>query len=324
MTTQSNTALPLSPASQPVRCFLDWPVVTDPNQWDGNVALIGVQQSEPYPSDQLPADQASAPDAIRLQSYQFCDGPDQWDFDINTTLSSLTAMRPFDAGNINFDSRKPGLYPEFASYQVALFEKLWRSGTQVFMIGGDHGVTTPALEALKVLEEPVHIVHIDAHLDWRDEKEGVKGGYSSPLRRASEMPWVSHITQIGMRGTGSARRQDVEDALAWGAEIIPAMDVHSMGVNALCERLPKGRKVYLTIDADGLDASHMPGVLAPQPGGLYKEQVAPMIQYLARHNDLVGMDIVEVAPSYDFKNAITCITAGRLIINALGATWKDR
>ncbi|CAM3733878.1 arginase family protein [Parendozoicomonas haliclonae] len=324
MTTPSLQDAVLAPTSQPVRCFLDWPVITDPQQWEGNVALIGVQQSEPYPADPQPSDQATAPDAVRLQSYQFCDGPDQWDFDINTTLSSLTAMKPFDCGNINFDSRKPDQYPAFAEHQVALLEKLWRSKTQVIMLGGDHGVTTPALQALNVIGEPVHVVHIDAHLDWREEKEGVKGGYSSPLRRASEMPWISHITQIGMRGTGSARRKEMEDAVAWGADIIPALDVHMEGVKAICDRLPKGRKVYLTIDADGLDASHMPGVLAPQPGGLYKEQVAVMIQHLAKHNDLVGMDIVEIAPSFDFKNAITCITAGRLIINALGATWKDR
>ncbi len=309
--------------SHPVRSFLDWPVITDPEHWDGNVALIGVQQSEPYPSDPVPSDQATAPDAIRLQSYQFCDGPDQWDFDIGTTLSSLTAMRPFDCGNINFDSRNNAeAYPEFAEYQTQLFEKLWRNNTQILMLGGDHGVTTPALQALQVFGEPVHVVHIDAHLDWRDNKEGVRGGYSSPLRRASEMPWISGMTQIGMRGTGSARREEFEDAVAWGSRIIPALDVHNQGVKAICEQLPKGQKIYLTIDADGLDASHMPGVLAPQPGGLYKEQVAQMIQFIAQNNDLVGMDLVELAPSFDLPNVISCITAGRLLINAIGATWK--
>ncbi len=316
-----NQSVQLAPTSSPVRAFLDWPVITDPEQWEGNVALIGVQQSEVYPTDPQPLPTAQAPDAIRLQSYQFCDGPDNWDFDIGTTLSSLTAMKPFDCGNINYDGNN---YSEFAAYQQQIFEKLWKNDTQILMLGGDHGVTTPALQALHVFDEPVHIVHIDAHIDWREEKQGIKGGYSSPLRRASEMPWISGMTQIGMRGTGSARREEFEAATAWGSDIITAMDVHTKGVSAILERLPKGKRVYLTIDADGLDASCMPGVLAPQPGGLYKEQVAAMIQHIAIHNKLVGMDLVEVAPNFDLPNAITCITAGRLLINALGTTWKER
>ena len=314
----------LSATGMPVRQFLDWPIVTNPEEWNGgNVALIGVLQSEPYPADPAPFPTAFAPDAIRMQSYQFCDGPDQWDFDIGTTMSSLTAMKPMDLGNINHSGKSED-YADFAAYQTAIFEKLWRNNTQVFMLGGDHGVTTPALQALNVFNEPVHIVHIDAHIDWREEKEGVKGGYSSPLRRASEMPWISGMTQIGMRGTGSARREEFEAATAWGADIIPAQEVHDKGIEATLARLPKDQLVYMTIDADGLDAAHAPGVLAPQPGGIYKEQAQRIIQHIAKYNKLVGLDMVEVAPEFDQKNAITCITAGRLLINAMGATWKDK
>lgn len=315
------TYQPIPPTFVPARPFLNWPVITDPDQWSGNVAVIGVSRCESYPGEPVPNDQAAAPDAIRLQSPQFNDGQSHWDFDIDCTLEQLTAIQAMDCGNISYVGKD---YPAFAQWQTSIMKSLWQKDVQIFTLGGDHGITIPNLKALEVLGEQVHIVHIDAHLDWRDEVKGVKNGYSSPLLRASEMPWISGMTQIGLRGTGSARKEEIDNAKAWGAELIPAAQVHAQGVAKIIERLPKDKLVYLTIDADGLDPSHMPAVLGPSPGGLYTEQVKAIIQGIAKSNKLVGMDIVEIAPSIDFANNISCVTAGRLIINALGATWRDK
>ena len=87
--------------------------------------------------------------------------------------------------------------------------------------------------------------------------------------------------------------------------------------------IPEGRAVYVTIDADGLDPTEMPAVMAPTPGGIYFRQLAPLLRAVARRNRIVGMDIVEIAPSYDFANGLTCIGAGRLILNVLGASWGE-
>lgn len=312
---------PINSTFVPARPFLNWPVITNPVDWQGNVAVLGVSRCESYPGEPVPNDQASAPDAIRQQSFQFCDGQHHWDFDISCSLAQLTAVKPMDCGNINYVGND---YLNFAQWQTAIMKELWKKDVQVFTLGGDHGITIPNLQALEVLQEQVHIVHIDAHLDWRDEVKGVKNGYSSPLFRASEMPWVSGMTQIGLRGTGSARHQEVEKAEAWGADLITAAQVHAQGVEKVLERLPKDKHVYLTIDADGLDPSHMPAVLGPSPGGLYTEQVKAIVQNVAKNNKLVGMDVVEIAPSVDFANNISCITAGRLIINAIGASWLDK
>jgi agmatinase len=81
--------------------------------------------------------------------------------------------------------------------------------------------------------------------------------------------------------------------------------------------------VYVTIDADGLDPAEMPGVMAPTPGGLRFHQVAPLLRAVARRNRVIGMDIVEVAPSFDSANGITCVTAGRLILNMIVASWAE-
>jgi agmatinase len=309
--------LPAS-TTAPIRPFLDWPVVTNPSLCQADIALLGIRHSEPYLGDPHPNDQARAPDAIRLASGQFCDGKDHWDFDIGAELATVLPERCVDCGNISWTE---GTYESYAAQVTAWARHLWRNNTQVICLGGDHGVTIPVLDALDVLGEPVHIVHIDAHLDWREEVRGVRRGYSSPLRWASHTPCVSGMTQIGLRGTGSARREEVEAAREYGSHLFTAEQVRTLGFLPITQTVPEGSAVYITVDADGLDPTEMPGVMAPAPGGLLFREVAPFIRAIARRNRVVGMDIVEVAPNFDAKNLVTCITAGRLILNALAASW---
>jgi len=178
----------------------------------------------------------------------------------------------------------------------------------------------PALRAYEG-RGPITIIHIDAHLDWRDHVNGVRDGYSSPIRRASELPWIEGAWQIGLRGVGSAREEEVADARKWGSNLITAWDLHEMGIAALLEQLPTGKNVYLTIDADGLDPTIMPGVIAPVPGGVTFVQARGIIRHAVMKNRLVGMDIVEIAPERDV-GGLTAITAGRLITNMIGCAVR--
>jgi agmatinase len=309
------------PTSAPVRPFLDWPVVTDPSQWDADIALIGIQHSEPYSGDPRPNDQARAPDAIRLASGQFCDGREHWDFDVGSELSAVLPPRCIDCGNVAWVDGTYGSYADQVSERI---RRLWRGGAQLLVLGGDHGVTIPVLDAMDVLDGPIHIFHVDAHLDWREEVRGVRRGYSSPLRWASTKPYVSGMTQVGLRATGSARRAEVEAARVYGSHLFTAAQFHRGGPKAVLQTIPKGANVYLTIDADGLDPTEMPGVMGPAPGGILFRELAPMIREIARTSKIIGMDLVEVAPSFDYANRITCITAGRLLLNAIGASWGAR
>lgn len=305
--------------SQPPRGFLDWPIVTDPQAWRADVAIVGIPLSEPYPRDPWPNDQSLAPNWVRRQSVQYCDGPDHWDFDNSAPLAEILPPRCIDLGDLVWDGSS---YDVFLKQAGPLFANLWRSGTQIFGIGGDHGVTIPLLHGLEGVGEKIHIVHVDAHLDWRDDVQGVRNGYSSPLRRASELPWISGMTQIGLRGTGSARRPEYEAAAAWGSRLIPAHEVHEHGIDWVIDQIPAGQPIFLTIDADGVDPAIMPAVLAPSPGGLTAPQMFKLIRAVAQRGRLVGMDVVEIAPSVEPANAITAIMAGRMFIQALGATWK--
>lgn len=308
----------LQPTAAPVRPFLDWPVATDPAGWAADVALLGIQHSEPYAHDPRPNDQSRAPDAIRWHSQRFCYATQNWDFDTGTDLKSVLPPRRLDLGNVAWTS---GSYDDYAARISDLLRHLWRQGAQLIVVGGDHGVTIPVLDALDAMGEPVHVLHIDAHLDWREELGGVRRGYSSPLRWASTKPDVSGMTQVGLRAIGSARRQEVEAARAYGSHLITAERFHAEGMEPVLATLPEARAIYLTIDADGLDPTEMPAVMAPTPGGLRFQQVAPLLRAVARRHRIVGMDLVEVAPAFDPANGITCVTAGRLILNVLGASW---
>ena len=164
---------------------------------------------------------------------------------------------------------------------------------------------------------PITLVQIDQHIDWRDEVNGVREGLSSPIRRASEMAHIGEIFQIGLRATGSARQEEVDAALAYGAHLIPAWELHDIGMDAVLDMIPDGGRYYLTVDLDGMDPSIAPAVAAPCPGGVTFDQARKLVHGLVRKGRVVGMDVVEITPRDDV-NQITCITAGRLIVNLIG------
>ncbi|MCP5151794.1 MAG: agmatinase [Ectothiorhodospiraceae bacterium] len=296
------------------RTFLDWPLAIDLARLEADVAVLGIPFGVPYRSDQPTNDQIDAPEAVRAQSGQFSDGPDHHDFDVGGPLLDGRAVTCVDCGDVTDDVDDASAHYRNAERAV---RAILGAGALPLVIGGDHGVTIPALRAYRD-HGPVFVVHVDAHLDWRDEVNGVREGYSSPLRRASEMPWVSGMVQIGMRGTGSARQAEVDAARAYGSAIVPAIDVLDGGIAVALAHIPAGARYYVTIDADGLDPSVMPGVMAPVPGGLLFHHVRGLLHALVARGRVVGMDVVEIAPSRDV-NGISAITAGRLLLNLVGA-----
>jgi agmatinase len=293
--------------------FMNFPLCLDLDELDADFAILGVPYGAPYGDDDIPNDQAAAPAAVRRESTRLCMGIDHWDFDLDGPLFDGHAIRAVDCGNVPGNPADTKQHYQTAENVVA---KVLERGACPIIIGGDHGVPIPVFQALD-LKGPLNIVQIDAHIDWRDERNGVHDGYSSPMRRASEMPHVKRIIQMGMRAQGSARAREVRDALAYGAQIITAYQVFEQGINQILEHFPKGERYYLTIDADGLDPAVMPAVAGPAPGGLLFQHVRHLIHGLTQIGQLVGMDIVEITPSRDV-NGITSLTAGQLILNFIG------
>ncbi|MFI4986535.1 MAG: agmatinase [Alphaproteobacteria bacterium] len=313
-------SLPLTvPPGEGLKGFMSSPVVTDLDGLDAHIAILGIPYGDPYTIDEVTNDQTRAPDAVRAMAHRACRGLERWDFDLDGTVFDGRAIKVVDCGNV---PANPLDLHDRAHYRraEAAMRKILAAGAMPITIGGDHGVPIPVLRAFEG-RGPITLVHVDAHLDWRDEVNGVREGYSSPIRRISEMAHVDGIFQIGIRGQGSARREDVEAAIAYGSQIIHAGELHDVGMKAVLARIPDGGRYYLTIDADGLDPAIMPAVAAPAPGGVTFHQTRKLIHGLARKGRVVGMDIVEITPSADV-NHITAITAGRLIVNMIGVAVR--
>ena len=297
--------------------FLNFPLVEDLDALKADVAIIGMPYGNPYTIDELVNDQTNAPTAVRRASRRINQALDRYDFDIGGPVFDGHDIRVVDVGDVPGDAADPVGHYKRAE---AAIRKIRAAGALPITVGGDHGIPIPIFRALDG-EGPITLVQIDAHLDWRDNVNGVKEGYSSPIRRASEMAHIKGIFQLGIRGQGSARTEEVEAARAYGANIITANEWQDIGTAALLKRIPDGGRYYLTIDADGLDPAVMPAVEGPSPGGVTYRQTIELIKGLFGKGEVVGVDIVEIAPARDI-NEITSMTAGNIILNVIGAAVR--
>lgn len=297
--------------------FMNFPLHTDLDSLDAHIAVLGAPYGDPYTIDEVTNDQTNAPTAIRRESARLSLGPNQFDYDVGGPLLDGRPIRVVDVGDVPGDARDLGAHYRKAE---AAARKIFEAGARLVLLGGDHGVPIPIMRAMDRWND-VTLVQVDAHLDWRDEVNGVREGYSSPIRRASEMDHFGQIFQIGIRGQGSARTGEDTAARAYGANIVTAYEVHDHGMESVLARIPDGGTYYLTIDADGLDPAIAPAVAAPAPGGITFHQVRKLIHGLVAKGNVVGMDINEITPKRDL-GGITCITAGRCITNYIGTAVR--
>jgi agmatinase len=301
----------------PPQSFAGVPVCTHLDELNAEIAIIGLHYVSPYPL-KLSAASANgavetAPDAIRRQSSIFTDHLDHYSFDFNDVLLAGREVRIVDCGDID---RQPAGGQQNPEYITAAIRTILERGAIPVAVGTDEGGIIPAMRAYNV-GGAFCVVHIDAHIDWRNERDGVREGYSSVMRRASEMPWVKGMAQVGLRGIGSARQREVDDALAFGSVFIRAREVHREGIDACIEKIPAADNYLITIDTDALETAIAPGVLFTSPGGLTFDETTDLVRGIARRGSIVGINLFEVRPELD-RNNLTASTGAQLIINFIG------
>jgi agmatinase len=261
---------------------------------------------------------ALAPGAIRAASQDDAGLVGHWDFDLGGPLFDGKPVSCIDAGDIatvmhdNAGNR--------ARIEAKTREVLALPSVPI-MLGGDDSVVIPFLAGFAD-HGPVWVLQIDAHIDWRDEVHGDLHGYSSPMRRASEMAHVAGMVQVGLRSVGSARIKEVEAARRYGSRFVTAREVHAEGVEAALRHIPEGARVVVTLDCDGLDPGIMPGVAARTPGGLTYTQAIDLIAGLGKRANIAGFDLVELYPPADM-DGLSALTAARLVVNAVGAIVRQ-
>ena len=194
--------------------------------------------------------------------------------------------------------------------------KILAAGALPIVIGGDHSINIPCINAFSD-QDPIHIVQIDAHLDFVDERHGVTQGHGNPMRRAIEKPWVSGMTQLGIRNVSSTAKEGYDDARNRGSDILSVRQVRQLGVHGVLKRIPKGARYYVTIDIDAFCPSIAPGTGTPSHGGFLYYDVIEILQGLAKRGQVAGIDLVEVAPAYDPSDS-TQILAAQVLLNFIG------
>ena len=143
------------------------------------------------------------------------------------------------------------------------------------------------------------------------------------MRRASEMPHVGTMVQVGARGIGSAATSDYEDAVARGTRFVLAEQIHRNGVELAIEAIPAGTDIAICFDADGLDPSIMPAAIGRSPGGLWYWQVLDLMRGAADKGRIIGMAFVEFMPERDV-DGLGALIFGRLVAEALGLVARQR
>ncbi|MGR3838136.1 MAG: agmatinase [Cognatishimia sp.] len=205
-------------------------------------------------------------------------------------------------------------------------EKILSAGALPVTIGGDHSINIPCITAFAedcAKNGPIHVIQIDAHLDFVDERHGVTAGHGNPMRRAIEKDYVSGMTQLGIRNVSSTAKEGYEDARARGSDIMSVRQVRKLGTDAVLARIPKEARYYVTIDIDAFCPSIASGTGTPSHGGFQYYDVLEILQGLSKRGDVVGIDLVEVAPAYDPTES-TQILAAQLLLNFIGFIFYER
>ena len=201
-------------------------------------------------------------------------------------------------------------------------KKILSAGALPVIIGGDHSINIPIINAYKD-QKPFHLIQIDAHLDFVDERHGVKFGHGNPMKRASEKPYITGLTQIGIRNVSSTAKEGYEDAQSKGSDIISVRQQRKLGVLKTIKRIKGSKRVYVTIDIDAFCPSIAPGTGTPSHGGLLYYEVLEMLQEISKKHEVIGVDLVEVAPDYD-QSGSTSILAAQLLMNFIGFIFFNR
>ncbi len=267
------------------------------------------------------------PRAIREGDYL---GPDGARPHLTAGLDPLHELPVVDTG----DAALPPGYTEASIDRIGrLVGAIAEAGAVPMVLGGDHTVTFPSARGVAEVVGPgeVALIHFDAHADTGEHHHGQLHGHGTPMRRLVEsgaMPGPRFV-QIGLRGYWPP-----PDTLAWmraqGMRSFFMDDIGARGLDAVLDEavasaLGDGaRGVYVSVDIDVVDPGMAPGTGTPEPGGLTPRQLLDAVRRLGRELDVVGADLVEVAPHYDQPADVTARLANRVVLELLTGMAERR
>ncbi len=300
---------------QGMATFAQRPLLTEPEQldeWQPDVAVVGA------PWDDSTTNRPGArfaPRALRALAY----GPGTYHMDYGIEI--FHELEVVDFGDAICAH---GMWEPSSKAIRDRVGEVARRGIIPLVLGGDHSITWPSASAVAdaLGWGEIGIIHFDAHADTAEEIDGNFASHGTPMRRLIESGAVKgrHFVQVGLRGYWPPA-----ETFAWMAEQEMRWhtmnEVHERGLAAVIDDAieeatasPKG--IYLSVDIDVLDPGFAPGTGTPEPGGLAPVDLLRAIRRITRHVKIVGIDIVEVAPAYDWAE-LTVNNAHRVALEAI-------
>ena len=220
-------------------------------------------------------------------------------FNLGMNVNPYELCHVADLGDVKF-SHRYDLNKQVEEIE-SFFQKIVEKNILPISAGGDHSITYPILKAI-AKEEPVGMVHIDAHTDTWGEIWGSKFTPGAPFRLAVEAGVLDpkRTIQIGIRG-GQNFMDGIEFSQSHGMRVVFMDEFSALGVEKVIqeakETVGEG-KTYISFDVDGLDPVYAPGTGTPEVGGITTLEAQQLLRGL-RGLNLIGGDVVEVAPPFD-------------------------
>ncbi|HPJ02659.1 MAG TPA: agmatinase [Candidatus Limiplasma sp.] len=244
-----------------------------------------------------------APNAIRQDSY----GLETYSPYADRDLADCSIC---DIGDLELPFGNADKVLEMTEETVA---EILSAGKRPLMLGGEHLVTLGAIRAMQKRYPDLHVVHLDAHTDLRDEFMGEPMSHATVIRRVWNLLGDGRIHQFGIR-SGEKDEFTFADAHT---------DMHRFSLSGFAETLSalKGKPVYFTLDLDILDPAWFPGTGTPEPGGVSFTDLLSAVLKLHKV-ELVGCDVVELAPHYDpsgASTAVACKLVREILLQMKGA-----
>jgi agmatinase len=293
------------PVAVPPHSFFGAPECPRLDEFDAEVALLGIPYDQGSLIPYCRVGQSQGPSAVRANPTFFYGGnpfdgpPDAGQpcvgfYCVDDGKEYLVGVSMADIGDIVIT---PGDLKRFVNTTADVARRIAEKRAVLVSVGGDHSIAFPLVRGMEPWGD-LHVVQFDAHYDTRDEVAQARYSHSSPISRMAELPFVTGITQLGIRNFGAKASLAMVEKL--GSTVVPAARMHAEGAAATVERnVPEARNIYVTIDTDAFDWSIAPGTVLPEPGGFTLQQFRECMQVIVRKGNVVGFDVVCLNPLVD-------------------------
>lgn len=287
---------------------------------EADIAVLGVPFDEGSP---YMGGSRFAPRAIREHSLRFGAGR-IYDIerDRSFLVEEIAQRRIVDVGDVDIVVTNP---EQTFINTTETVKSLLARGVLPVVLGGDHAISSPVVRAF---DQPIHVVHFDAHLDYSPITELQRHTNGQPFRYIHAMDHVQNLTQIGIRSLRTDR-DAVMAAKTNGSRIITMSEFRALTAEELAASLPADAPCYVSIDVDALDMTLVPGCVSAEPDGLSYRELRDTLAAVAARMDVVGFDFVEVNPLLDIGTGITAYLGAHTVVEFLGhicdqPRWRAR